>query len=171
MEGRMNLLDQILISIITAGITAILAYFGFWRQAKAELMKEYQSRFNERKWNTYFKIIQSISIINEIKVLTLEEKFFKTTINAPDPQKIEELKIKNGELGSQLWDEVLLTGSQDVIMAYMDWEIEQAGKSSVDDNVLDRQLKLLNCMRVDLGMEKSTLNVDKIYGRIKNKFI
>jgi hypothetical protein len=41
---KMTTIEQILVSIITALVTAALAYIGFWRQAKIELRKEIRIR-------------------------------------------------------------------------------------------------------------------------------
>jgi hypothetical protein len=47
-----------LLSISAAYITANITYMGYQKQAKAELEKEYHSRFNEKKWEIYLSFVK-----------------------------------------------------------------------------------------------------------------
>jgi hypothetical protein len=164
----MSVLDQILISVISASATAILAYFGFWRQAKAQLMKEYLSRFNEKKWDIYIRYIKLVSTIRELQRLVESERGREekhTAFSEADALKLESLTKDYDENFYRLENEILLIGSTNVVETFFKWRAEIiADKGAADEKMVAIQIRLLNYMREDLGTGKSNLNVSALDG-------
>ena len=131
------MLDTILISIITAfitaAVTATFAYFGYGRQASAELKKELAGRFNEQKWKAYLEFILMQSRTSNV------------------------LKSDSAEIRIAL----LLTASDDVIRAFNDY----VSLSFQKDKIEERHRKIgamVDAMRKDLGYN-SKLSHDELW--------
>ncbi len=148
----MTLFEQILLSIITALITAGFAYLGFWRQAKAELKKEFQNKFNNRKWDAYQEFIDQISLMR-----LMSSKFYGVL---KENQKEEYFKLDDQLYRNldQVESEILLVGSNIVVSAYIKWRREFLGTTYDNAETFKAMIELLNSMRVDLGLEKSDIN-------------
>lgn len=152
----MTLLDQILISIITASITAGLAYFGFWRQAKAELYKEYETKFNSKKWEVYLKFIELLPLERNIAALNSRNPKYRTD---DDNKEIRELENQYHETIANIENEILLIGSRDVINAFITLQRIKLELASPNEKIVVEHLfNVINAMRIDLGKDKSNIN-------------
>lgn len=148
----MTLIDQIVVSIIASSVTAGLAYLGFWRKAKVELQKEFQNKFNDRKWELYLKNIKYINLLRDVTYLTFPK------LENKDHDKYVALSTEMKDLESQIEFEIMLVGSKQVVESYMKW------KKSLIDGVYDNSdtfelmIESINSMREDLGLEKALLS-------------
>jgi hypothetical protein len=129
--------DTILVSIVTAFITALVtatfAYMGYWRKAAADLKKELANRFNEQKWKAYqdFVIMQS----------------HVGTVMGP---KSAETKIA-----------LLLVASDEVIKAYNDY-VSLSFKEEKAEERQQKVGKMIAEMRKDLGYD-SKISHDELW--------
>jgi hypothetical protein len=53
-------MTNIIISVISAFAAAVFTNFLYWRKVKADLQKEYASRFNQKKWDVYAAFTNAI---------------------------------------------------------------------------------------------------------------
>jgi hypothetical protein len=168
----MTVLDQIIVSVITALITALLAYFGFWRQAKVELRKEYESRFNEKKWEAYLSYINLVPMLRELNVLSykhnlyLQHKGNNRSLTIEEDQRSENLSDTFSKLSDKVQNEILLIGSPEVVKAFFEWNrlINYAEEEANSETAVNVQVKLINLMRDDLGLSKSHLDIESLDG-------
>jgi hypothetical protein len=154
-------LFSVIIAIASGLVTAILTYRGYQKQAKAELEKEYHSRFNEKKWEVYLSYVKLMPTLREM--FRLERKFHQnmlkkdSTFTEEDASKLLKLVDDNSDSLKIIENEILLIGSRDVITTWVKWK--SLGRiydvSEVDINAYN--MRLLNFMREDLGL-KSYLN-------------
>jgi hypothetical protein len=128
-----------LFSILVAIITAYASSTFYVRNVKADLRKEYESRFNERKWETYTEFAGMVSRV-------LEDTKNKKTV---------ETKRYTAELfrfTGSLW----IVGSDKVIEAFIDWKqhTSKVSAGEIEDKNFASLLKLAQIiieMRRDLG--------------------
>ena len=122
------MLDTIIASIVTALITSVgaaaLAYFGYWRQAAAELKKELNNRYNEQKWKAY-------------------QDFMKLQSRAANTMKPE---------GAEIRIALLLTASDEVIRAFNDY-VDLSYQDDRKDERHERIGAMIAAMRKDLGYD------------------
>ncbi len=83
-----SLLQNVIVtSIITALTTAFITNFLYWRRVKADLQKDYENKFNERKWTVYSDIIRFYSEIIRNKrpaSAKMDESATELLLIAPD---------------------------------------------------------------------------------------
>lgn len=174
-EGEiMTLLEQILITTITACATAILAYFGFWRQAKADLQKMYESRFNEKKWEVFINFMELIPLIRQVSEDKLNQKEAKSDSrdfywSQHDLVTNEEYLLQHmnwltneehlhDELQS-IEERLLLIASSDTVKKFLIWRnYSEVNPVFEDEKGTIIFIDLINTMREDLGNIKSKLN-------------
>lgn len=131
-----------LIGILAAIVTAFVSSTFYFRQAKADLQKEYESRFNERKWETYTRFS---GLVNSVFAAAKSGKLDKDM-----PKFTRELL----DIAGQLW----IVGSDRVINAYLEWQEHNRGvlKGELENRGLEGLLKLAKIvteMRTDLGYQ------------------
>ena len=147
-------MDNLLINILTAAVTSIFtaafAYWGFWRQAKAELEKEYQKRFNEKKWNTYTEFTISL----------------RKMLEKAQARESESLSFSIDESLMNLATELLLVGSDDVVKAFRNWRTLSTINGPTDVSTLNTLFSLINEMRKDPGIKTSDLFIEDMLGSL-----
>ena len=140
----MNFILTLLPSILVALLTAFFSARFYSHKAKADLQKELESRFNERKWEIYTKFSNTLRKIKD----GVQGKNFDRKL----PQYTRELS----DFTSSLW----LIGSDDVVIAFNDWqssnrEVANKENTAPDKSTLIKLMNILIAMRKDLG-NKST---------------
>lgn len=164
----MSLIEQILLTMITTIATAIFAYFGFWRKAKAELQKEYESRFNEKKWTVYSKFVEMLATMDEIGSMVNSNLFRKID----DKAKFRELTHESDQKHMEIFNSILLIGSEDVVKKYLSWAKVGYNNPYYDEESVVLLVELINAMREDLGRKKSDIDYhvfkDHYYQQKKN---
>lgn len=131
------------------------------QRLEADLEKEYQSKFNERKWEVY---VDFANIIRDMIV----------NIKAPEnKQKQEQKKLlrKLYDFVGDLW----IVGSDDVVLAYNAWR----SSSSLENDertqeekpqVLTDLMQIIIEMRRDLGYESSKIEPADLLKTFINDF-
>jgi hypothetical protein len=154
----MTTLEQILISIFTALATATFAYFGFWRQAQAELRKEYETRFNEKKWGTYFSFTSLVSKLHQRNLLSYS---YDTDAKEKQARLDTVIKVEFEKIEPEIW----LIGSPKVIQGFIKWKMVSMDDIFLDDEVRIKCLfDLIIAMRSDLGKEKADIDYQVFEG-------
>lgn len=137
-----------LLELLAAALVALAtAYFSsrfYAHRAKADLRKEFQSRFNERKWDTY---TQFADIVRQVI-----ESGKKDRVQRDLPKVIARLY----GFTSSLW----LVGSDEVVEAFLEWQrysrsIEDGKPKGIEP--LSKLTDILIEMRKDLGYDSSKL--------------
>jgi len=82
--------------------TAFLTSWGYWRNAKADLEKEYSSRFNTKKWEVYTAFTALVPEIIGAEAINVDEPAELPSVNS---------------LASQ----IVIAGSDKVIKAFGVW--------------------------------------------------
>jgi hypothetical protein len=141
----------LLASIVVAGVTAGFTFFGFWRQAKADLDKEYQSRFNTKKWEVYTEFTKLLQGI-------LNEKSVDLADVTQQPAEIA--------LASQL----VLIGSDEVVRAFRDWRETSIAYGKSHTVAKEKLFNLVAKMRNDLGIKYSKLGIEELLGALEPRF-
>lgn len=164
----MTFLDQVLLSVMTSLLTAFAAYFGFLRKAKVELMKDYETRFNEKRWDAYIRLVR------------LFPRFgaqYRSATCSYNDQLTPESKIRflnlEKEIDHELNEieaEILLIGSDKVLYAFILWRIYAHQFSFYDDGALKLRTDMINAMRFDLGKTKSLIDNDHLE-ELKREFL
>lgn len=119
-----------ILSLIVGLIVSYASARFYVGQTKADLIKEYANRLNERKWETYAKFGQ---LVDDLLRATESDNFDS------DESKTT-LRNKLHTISSEL----LLVGSDAVIRAYTLFEAHPG---------LDNLMEIILCMRTDLGYE------------------
>jgi len=120
---------SILVSLVTALATGIITSFLYWRKAKAELQKEYQSRFNKQKWEVYSKFVRMMGRIS-------------SAINTDKKPDYAEIGPEYREAISRL----LLVASDEVVQAFNAyWKFFSTSQLKNDER---RGVQRQNCQRV-----------------------
>ena len=145
---------SILVSVTSAIITSLLAARRYKLQIQADLQKEYESRFNERKWEIY---IGFSDIIRKLMESTKAKNLDK---NMP--------KIISGlyEFTGKLW----IVGSDDVVRSYNNWralsqKAENAGSEEKMKMMVD-MMQIVIEMRKDLGYSNSKIGPEDLLPRL-----
>lgn len=134
----------IITAFATALVTAAFTFLGYWRKAKADLEKEYASRFNERKWEVYTGFADILHHVFQ------SAKTGRTNRDLPKhTRKLEEFT-------SQLW----IVGSDEVVEAFNEWlrECRRAEEEIDSTESLIKVSKVLIEMRKDLGYKSSRIS-------------
>lgn len=128
----------VLVSVITAIVTSLL----YWRRVEADLKKEYESRFNQKKWDVYTSYVQWYGSAY-------------ANAGSDDAETDEEF--------ANIISLLLLVGSDDVITAHNRYindfriwkkknDINRVGSKKDELNQIQlKQMDVLSAMRADLG--------------------
>jgi hypothetical protein len=146
MEPWLTLLTGVVLALATAFFTSRF----YVHQAKADLQKDLERRFNERRWEIYTAF--SGILIDMIQAST------DNRLNKDLPRLIRELQAFIG----RLW----LVGSDDVVEAVLDWRRSTADAASDtpmgSTRSMMKLLKILVAMRRDLGDARTQLTARDI---------
>ena len=126
-----ELLFTILVSFLTALLTATFTFIGYWRKAKAELQREYKSRFNEKKWEVYQDFALYLARVAQDNYVI-------------DPDDL--LKASN---------ELILVGSDEVIDAFNNF-VSNSRAEGQNEIISRKMTAVLNEMRKDLGYKSKS---------------
>jgi len=151
MDNISGLLASIIVAILTAFVTGFITFWGFWRQAKADLDKEYQSRFNTKKWEVYTeftKLLHGFLTNNSADL-------------AGTTQQQDEIV-----LASQL----VLIGSDEVVRAFRDWRESSMAYGKSHAVAKEKLFNLVAKMRNDLGIKYSKLALEDLLGALEPSF-
>ena len=121
--------------------TAILSSKFYTRKVKADLQKEYESRFNEKKWVIYTGFADYIR-----KNIEITKGIDKTHPNT-------EMVKKYGEFVGGLW----IVGSDEVIKAFLDWKSLSANNTMYNQEYFEKLVEIMIEMRKDLGYKNSKI--------------
>ena len=124
------------VAFLTALITAAFTFLGYWRKAKAELQKEYESRFNEKKWEVYQDFVLYLANI------------------AQDDYSIDSVDL------IKAINELILVGSDEVINAFNDF-VSNSKMESKNKIKSKKMIAVINEMRKDLGY-KSKAHLEEL---------
>ncbi|MBE0683777.1 MAG: hypothetical protein IH589_17870 [Anaerolineales bacterium] len=151
MDNINGLLVSIVVAILTAFATGFVTSWGYWRQAKAQLEKEYQSRFNTKKWEVYTeftKLLHGFLINNSVDL-------------AGATQQQNEIV-----LASQL----VLIGSDEVVRSFRDWRESSMAYGKSHAVAKEKLFNLVVKMRNDLGIKYSKLALEDLLGALEPGF-
>jgi hypothetical protein len=145
----MDIATSIIISVITAGVIAIVAglatSFLYWERAKAELQKEYERRFNLRRWEAYRSYVKLVTLVSN------DRKNF-------NPDEL---------IGFA--SELILCGSDDVIQAHNALARLVRRNDPADAGRGEKALMdVLVAMRKDLGYS-TNIHTDDLYSLLTIK--
>lgn len=151
MNNINELFVSIVVPIVTAFATAVLAYFGFWRKAKAELEQEYLKIFNNKKWEVYTEFTK---LLHNFSTGQLDDLPGQEQLSA-------EITI-----ASQL----VLIGSDEVVRAFRDWRKTSMIYGKSQKETKERLFTLVVKMRNDLGIKYSKLEIEDLLGALEPGF-
>ena len=144
----MDNISGLLVNIATAVATGFVTSWVYWRQARADLDKEYQSRFNTKKWEVYTeftKLLHSFLMSNSADL-------------AGATQQQDEIV-----LASQL----VLIGSDEVVRAFRDWRESSMAYGKSHAVAKEKLFNLVAKMRNDLGIKYSKLALEDLLGDLE----
>lgn len=141
-----NPIISLVISVIAALGTAFITSIVYWRQAKIDLRKEYESRFNTKRWETYLGM-------NEI----IQGIYYRE-------QSIEDGSISLENKISLLRTQILLIASKNVVDAFGAWQYQRAHFKDYHSNTFEKLHALVIEMRKDLGIQDSQPDLEAIRG-------
>lgn len=141
-----ELLAALFISILAAFATSYFAYRFYGPKVRADLQKEFESRFNERKWEAYTKFSGIMyQIFEGSKTGRLDRQM---------PKYHRQLR----EFLSHLW----LVGSDEVVEAFNEWlrygRREGQEEDSTTGEGLVKLISIMIEMRKDLGYKSSQIS-------------
>lgn len=157
----MTLIGQLITSIVAALLTALLAYIGFWRQAKADLEKEYQKKFNEKKWDIYTKFIKSI------------QELLEQNLSSPGGPGIGISNRIINKIDNDLMaiaTQMLLIASDDVIKEFSSWRSISTINGFTQKDSLTTLFDLIVKMRKDLGNNTNEMDIVDMLGSLVHNF-
>jgi hypothetical protein len=145
-----SIITAFLTAMVVAPITALITFWGYWRKAEAELQKEYESRFNEKKWEVYriFANFLGVAVCGS-----------KVGYRSPLVDSFE---------AEMLISDLILVGSDKVIEAANQfWSCLQVSgdkpTSEIENETRERMMALVSEMREDLGY-RSKINITDLWG-------
>ena len=148
----MNVLDNLTIgfltSVLSAFATGAITFWGFWRKEKAELEKEYSSRFNSKKWEVYTEFTK---LVHEIM--------------GDGPASLTHItgRPTEGSLASQ----IVLIGSDKVVNAFRVWRETNLAYGQAHVITTEKLFELIAEMRRDLGNKYTRLSMDDLLGSLE----
>ena len=152
-----SMVITILPGVIVALTTSYFSARFYSHRVRAELQKEFESRFNERKWEVYMQFAEII------------RKLLENTKTNEDKAQKEFRRIIHDLYGftSNLW----LVGSDEVVSAFLEWQKNSRAAANSREAIagLDPLYKLadiLIAMRKDLGYSTSHLTAREILATI-----
>ena len=142
MDTINGLAAEIVIAFITALATGVFASMEVWRRKKADLEREFQKRFNEKKWEVYTE--------------------FAKLLQAPSLSTFEMDHRQEAE--TAIASQIVLIGSDEVVRAFRDWRESAAVHGKAQRVTSEKLFVLVANMRRDLGIKYSNLEVDDLLG-------
>jgi hypothetical protein len=139
-----DIATTILTSVVTSLVTALLAYVGYGRKMKADLQREYASRFNERKWEAYTGFADML------------RQLFESTAKGKSDRVIPKITGRLYEFASELW----IAGSDEVFDAFNRWLRECRAPGEREPGSTESLVSLAHViveMRKDLGYASTTI--------------
>lgn len=147
MENISGLFVEIVVAVVAAFATGVLAYFGFWRKAKAELEQQYLITFNEKKWEVYTDFTKLLQKLLSDVSLDLQN----------DDQTTAETALAS---------QIVLIGSDEVVRAFREWREAVVIHGKSQQVTRKKLFTLVAKMRNDLGIKYSTLEVEDLLGAL-----
>lgn len=139
-----DILIPLFVSIIGAFAASYFSFRYYAPRLRAELQKEYEIRFNERKWAAYEQFSDILyDVLDEVGTSKHDKKM---------PKVIKRLR----KFLSQLW----IVGSDDVVKAVSDWFMYSNRVADEEDTSAEGLFKLMTIlieMRKDLGYSGSEI--------------
>lgn len=141
-----------IVSILLAIPTSYISFLFYKRQIKEDLRKEYLSRFNERKWETYTEFSKLV-----VSILT--------TAKQNQEIKPEEYTSRLFGFTGSLW----IVGSDRVVQAWADWlkitrSANETGAKPDPYKVIGGMIKIIKEMRIDLGYTDDKVDETDLIG-------
>jgi hypothetical protein len=149
MENASKLLVDIVVAIVAAIATGIVTSWLYWRQAKADLEKEYLKKFNEKKWVVYTEFT---SLLQDL----LSDK-------ETDFPELERHVSNETALASQ----IVLIGSDEVVKAFHAWRETSRVYGKTQKETREKLFILVATMRNDLGIKYSKLEINDLLGALE----
>jgi hypothetical protein len=149
-------LIAIITAVVTAAATTLLAYTLIWPRAKADLEREYLSRYNEKKWSIY------IEFVDYVKHLVEAGMSRDRTWMSGRPVLPEKLSGISANL--------LLIGSDSIVGLFRNWREVTAASGQLSKESLESISEIVLEMRKDLGNTSSELGLDEILGSVAPGF-
>lgn len=141
-----TVLKDIILPVLVAIIASVLAVRRSFVQARIDLQREYDNRFNTKRWEIYLSMVE---ITREI--------FAKKQLRGDDSvnlrNKIELLKTQ-----------ILLIGSHQVVTAFTIWLKYREDFGDLHEYTLDKFHTLVTEMRKDLGLQTNQPELDVMLG-------
>ena len=166
----MNFWETLLISLIPALITAILAYFVAVKQNKNEILKiekQVESNLLEYKDKELLEI-KKVAIFNSLSLID----DFISWLTIDDGQQVAERKsitsLELTELGRKCLNELCLTcDNEELINLFLAILFDNGDKSG---NVFENYAKYRNVARKELGLKEINFDLDRVFiGRLSTK--
>ena len=139
----MEVLPALLVSILGAFATSYFAFRFYAPRVKADLQKEFESRFNERKWETYIDFVDIMyEALESVKAGRIDRDMKKIV------RKLNAFVTR-----------LLIVGSDEVVEALSEWMRYSRGAgeeelSSTPEGLV-KLMAIVIKMRKDLGYESS----------------
>ena len=166
----MNFWETLLISLIPALITAIVAYFVAIKQNKNEILKiEKQVKSNLLEYKDKGLLeIKKVAIFNSLSLI--DDYISWTTID--DGRQVSERKnittLELTELGRRCLNELCLTcDNEELINLFLAILFDNGDKSG---NTFENYAKYRNVARKELGLKEINFDLDRVFiGRLSTK--
>lgn len=140
---------------ILAGIIAAFVSSTFYAQrTKTDLQKEYDTKFNDRKWEAYTHFAQ---IVSDILLAVKQGK----------SDELEKFVAQLYEFTRQLW----IVGSKDVVEAFIEWRRYGQSEDRDSKEYLIQLGNIIIAMRKDLGYSTDNIKSAEILATIIDDFL
>ena len=168
----MNFWETLLISLIPAIFTAVVAYFIAVKQNKNEISKiekQVESNLLEYKDKGLLEI-KKVAIFNSLSLI--DDFISWSTID--DGQQVSERKnitpLELTELGRKCLNELCLTCDNEELINLFLTILFDNNKSSKHVNIFENYAKYRNVARKELGLKEINFDLDKVFiGRLATK--
>lgn len=166
----MNFGETLLISLIPALITAILAYFVAVKQNKNEILKiekQVESNLLEYKDKELLEI-KKVAIFNSLSLID----DFISWLTIDDGQQVAERKsitsLELTELGRKCLNELCLTcDNEELINLFLAILFDSDDEKG---NIFENYARYRNVARKELGLKEINFNLDRVFiGRLSTK--
>ncbi len=158
----MTPLEQILLALLTVIISGFVSFFIVGRQLKADLKKHYETKFNEKKWEVYTKLLAIQELVpNYHGWWELNDKF-------PDKDTHDKYQKISQEMDKKLAsfrNDIFLIGSREVVVNFAEWTRTLPVNDDTRESYFRTLVDLINSIRKDLGQSESKINFDDLDGK------
>jgi len=137
------------VSILGSVLLSALGSFLYVRQARIDLVNEYEKRFNEKKWKTYLDF--TTNVLKQLRLAATQDY---------DSESAADIELNS------LTAELLLVGSDAVVIAYRQWRKFEQVNGQRDTETLNLLFRVVIEMRRDLGNSKTQVNLDHLLGML-----